>query len=607
MPRPELEVRCFSPVANQDGDEKLLFSVAGKDKAVSLKIGGLTRQLVDSLPSKSLDLLEIAGLVYGVDAAVSRGGLTLNQLGRDWYRHFKIEMPVRDPDLWNSPDLKTALEETLGFLSDDRFEFTFIAGDHHHVKSPWFDFQPDDGWQADRVLMFSGGLDSFAGALEEVMEQRNRVALVSHFSATKIAPVQRKLAQAIAEKEGYRSVRHFPMQIQLKRGTHREPTHRSRSFLFAVLGLVTAMSFRRDRVSFHENGVVSLNLPPVGNVLGARATRTTHPRVLDGFSKIFSQAFGLEFRVDNPFFWRTKTEVIQTIDRLGMADFVRVTSSCADTHNRTLQHPHCGRCSQCVDRRVAALAAGLEHEDPSEAYAHDLMEAPLESARDREMALSFLRNALAFEAMDEASLLTTFPTIVSTVEHLGLEPNVGVKRLSDLLRRHGSAVSNAMRSYVGGSGEGSLPRLFGDLVRAQALGLPQIASLSPDREEDSKTLIVLDQKRQRVTIDGSIELKKGATSSLLIALGELHLQSLGKGLGPFDFPLVQPGILATQLGLESDENLRKRVTRARQALSEKFASAGYPNERAEQIIENVPWHGYRLYPDKVTVRVASED
>ena len=57
----------------------------------------------------------------------------------------------------------------------------------------YFDFDEEDAWQPDSVLMFSGGLDFFAGALEEIIERKNKVALISHFSATKIAPIQRDL------------------------------------------------------------------------------------------------------------------------------------------------------------------------------------------------------------------------------------------------------------------------------------------------------------------------------------------------------------------------------------------------------------------------------
>ena len=317
----------------------------------------------------------MAALVYAVDASVSRGGPTDPRLARAWYRRFVLEVPVRNHALWAHPEVRRELEETLTFLSGDMFEFRFVkANASVSGATRFFEFGSEDGWLPDAVMLFSGGLNSFAGALEEIVERRNRVALVSHFSSTKLAPVQRQLCAAMRERLGEDRLRHFPTRVQLRTGTNREGTHRTRSFLFAALGIVTSSVFGRTAVSFHENGVVSLNLPPVGNVIGTRATRTTHPQTLHRFEDLFSRIFGREMRVDNPLFWRTKTDVLRTIGRLGMAGEIRHTRSCADTHNQTIQYPHCGRCSQCVDRRFAVLAAGLETADPAEAYRCDLME-----------------------------------------------------------------------------------------------------------------------------------------------------------------------------------------------------------------------------------------
>jgi hypothetical protein len=87
-------------------------------------------------------------------------------------------------------------------LSDDRFDFKFVPSDAEPAAAPWFSFGTHDGWQADRVIMFSGGLDSLSGALEEMVEQGNRVALVSHFSATKISKVQKDLVSPAPPSAG---------------------------------------------------------------------------------------------------------------------------------------------------------------------------------------------------------------------------------------------------------------------------------------------------------------------------------------------------------------------------------------------------------------------
>lgn len=306
------------------------------------------------------------------------------------------------------------------FLSGDRFNFDFTKMETEAaLPERYFDFGEESAWQPDSVLMFSGGLDSFAGALEEIIDRKQKVALISHFSATKIAPIQRNLQKHMAEALDSQMLMHFPMRVQLACGTNVEGTHRARSFLFAALGMATAIAFDKKRVSFYENGVVSLNLPPVGNVLGTRATRTTHPQTLGRFGNLFSLIFDQKLQVDNPFFWRTKTEVVQTIARLGMADQIAFTRSCADVHNQTNQYSHCGRCSQCIDRRFAMLAAGLAEHDPEESYRFDLMTSPRERVQDKEVALSYVRSAVAYEAVNEAELISRYPAILNAVESLG--------------------------------------------------------------------------------------------------------------------------------------------------------------------------------------------
>ena len=66
---------------------------------------------------------------------------------------------------------------------------------------------------------------------------------------------------------------------------------------------MTARLFRLDRITFFENGIVSLNLPPLAPVVGARATRVTHPQVLAGFRRVLSEIVGRSFEVANPYRW----------------------------------------------------------------------------------------------------------------------------------------------------------------------------------------------------------------------------------------------------------------------------------------------------------------
>lgn len=257
VPPPEYRVRCLTPILKSGGDEVLRLVVDERQVGVTLRISQINRHMVAALPGRALDLLEIAALVYGVDSAVSRGGTIDSQMGQKWHRRFIVEIPVRECVFWSSPSITQSLEETLMFLTGDRFDFKFTEKEEPDAeRSGFFHFDQESSWQADRVLMFSGGLDSFSGAVEEIVDQHQRVALVSHHSATKITPIQAGLYKALYKQFGQDRCLHLPMRVQMTKGGHREGTHRSRSFLFAVLGAITAQAFKLDRTKGFQASTV---------------------------------------------------------------------------------------------------------------------------------------------------------------------------------------------------------------------------------------------------------------------------------------------------------------------------------------------------------------
>ena len=235
-------------------------------------------------------VLEIASYIYAADSAIPRGGNTDAQLGARWRRKLRFVIPVRQPNLWSSDPVLSALVETISFLSDDDYEFEFRLLENPQPVEGYFAFTGDKDvrFTPDRVILFSGGLDLLAGTIEELVAHGKKVALVSHRSASKIVNAQKYLIKELQTRFGADRVLHVPVWAHLKDSLGKEPTHRTRSFLFAALGAVTAKLLDRQRIFFFENGVVSLNLPPVAQVVGARATRTTHPQALAGFRRVLS-------------------------------------------------------------------------------------------------------------------------------------------------------------------------------------------------------------------------------------------------------------------------------------------------------------------------------
>ena len=161
-------------------------------------------------------------------------------------------------------------------------------------------------------------------------------------------------------------------------------------------------------IRFFENGVISLHLPISAHALGSRATRSTHPRVLDGLTKLFSQLLGEPFEVDNPFFWKTKADIVESIVRHGHGDLIAYTRSCANTRDQTKIHPHCGCCSQCIDRRFSTLAAAPDCLDPDTDYRIDLLQGPRDPYEQISMLASYVSTVSKIEMMTDRAFFSAF-------------------------------------------------------------------------------------------------------------------------------------------------------------------------------------------------------
>ena len=179
----------------------LNLNLHGASRNVHLKIEDISRPLVANIPHVSADLLEVATYIYAADSASSRGGKTDAHMGARWRRNFRFVIPVRQPDLWSSNPVTSALVETISFLSDDNYEFEFRLLEKPPPVEGYFEFSGEEArFAPDEVILFSGGLDSLAGTVEVLVAHSKKVALVSHRSATKIASAQKHL---VAQRASY--------------------------------------------------------------------------------------------------------------------------------------------------------------------------------------------------------------------------------------------------------------------------------------------------------------------------------------------------------------------------------------------------------------------
>jgi hypothetical protein len=447
-----------------DPDSLVRLDLGGDEPSVDLEIDNISRRLSSAVPDILTDLIEIASYVYCADQAVTRGGEGVLAFGAQWRRNFVFHIPVRRPSIWSSPAVLHALQRTLAILSEDNYEFHFVQRIKAVPMQQYLTLGDGDSTapELDEVLLFSGGLDSLGGTVQEAVVDKRRVALVSHRSNSKVFSRQKKLVSRLHEVCQKNPPLHVPVWVHQSGTEGREYTQRSRTFLYASLGAAVARVFGLKRIRFYENGVVSLNLPISEQVVGARATRTTHPQVLDGFANLFSLLVEETFTVENPFLWITKTEVVNLIGDAGCGELIAQSVSCTHTREQTTEKPHCGRCSQCISRKFATLASRFSNLDPGSLYHLDLLTDPRTPEKDRTLVESFIRTATLIGSMNELQVVEHYGEVSRVLRHVRpLSADQVAERVIQLYRRHSAEVTGvmdgALRDHASDIREGKLP------------------------------------------------------------------------------------------------------------------------------------------------------
>jgi 7-cyano-7-deazaguanine synthase in queuosine biosynthesis len=256
------------------------------------------------------------------------------------------------------------------------------------------------------VCLFSGGLDSFIGAID-LLANGQVPMLVSHYwdgiTSTHLA----YCGEVLKRRFGGTTLHHIRARVGFPTDTVEhsavEDTLRGRSFLFFALAVMAANAAGGDMVvHVPENGLISLNVPLDPLRLGALSTRTTHPFYMARFGDLL-KGLGLSVRLENPYAFMTKGQMAK-----GCADlpFLRKeakhTMSCSspgsprydpDPSQRTPKH--CGRCVPCLIRRAAILEGWGTDDTPYRvadlrAQVLDTNKAEGEHVRSFQLALSRL-------------------------------------------------------------------------------------------------------------------------------------------------------------------------------------------------------------------------
>lgn len=357
-----------------------------------------------ALTTLEADLLLLASAVFAVDRCTPRGER------EDLVRDLQISVPV--VNIGRLQPLRPILEELLRTLSYDSWRIDF----RHQTGKPeeTFSVKPSSG----STLLFSGGLDSLAAAIELGCKPEP-LQLVSHTTRNqRLSVVQDELVSLLRTVGIQSPHRKFQVSAVSKPPAEHlsfdaESSQRTRSFLFLTLGVLCARRAGQTKVIYlAENGQMAIHLPLTQARIGAFSTRTAHPEVLAKAQEFFGAAINLAVQITNPYVHKTKAEVTKIVwDKLPSA--IPMALSCWRTSRLTGNATHCGTCIPCIVRRVAIEYHGVD----STVYEKNLFTqqfADLQEDDDgRRNLADFGEFVLRVERYSEIEMMAEWPELYS--------------------------------------------------------------------------------------------------------------------------------------------------------------------------------------------------
>jgi 7-cyano-7-deazaguanine synthase in queuosine biosynthesis len=300
------------------------------------------------LSSVQFDLTFVTQVVAYTDRAIKRWRQT------NWMRNLELEIAVHDPDLWNSHAVVSSLEDSLSFLTGDRWSFHFTQREREEewlFKQKFLDIQPPE--KPIKVLPFSGGMDSWAVALTEAASDPDSTFLL----------LQVKGPSALAlfnAGSPLKNLRQLQIPFRLRGLTSKEETYRTRSFIFYSIAALAAALADEKEVLVTENGQGSIgpSLIPYG---GEWPLRGSHPGFTTRLTLFLKSILGQEIQFCHKALWQTKGQTLKKVSEHNFHTGWHQTQSCTRPL-RTLPIPNvqCGVCSNCLLRRVSVNTAGLD-------------------------------------------------------------------------------------------------------------------------------------------------------------------------------------------------------------------------------------------------------
>lgn len=326
-------------------------------------LNALAKQARRPLSGLEADFIWLAVAVYLADRCAPRFPYGMSGPAH-WRRRIHLEIPVSDSAVWKKAE--ATLVYMLEFLTEDDWTFEFLPGRAEFNAERQRHFPRMRGPEIAWTSLFSGGLDSLAGALQWLARTDGVGLLVSGQTHSRIAAGQESQVSKLRAQLPL-SIEHVGVSYgfpdKKRHGLEGfESTQRTRAFMHAALGSVVALMAGNAQLFLFENGFGALNLPCDSAQFGSQNSRGTHPVFLRLMAALVSAVFSQQFVIANPFTLSTKAQMLSAMSVRRHIPLLQKSFSCDHFPNYKRSAPQCGYCPSCLVRRLSFHAAGLPDE-----------------------------------------------------------------------------------------------------------------------------------------------------------------------------------------------------------------------------------------------------
>jgi 7-cyano-7-deazaguanine synthase in queuosine biosynthesis len=380
------------------------------------------------------DLLAIAAGIFAADRASKRGER------EDLSRRIDLHVPVHClSELLPQVPL---LQRILRDLSQDHWNLVFSQMKSDSDIQTITEESIDKTVGMGSTLLFSGGLDSLAAAVEFGGDD---LLLVSHVTRNTVTDRAQTGLVKLLEQAGLSSNHNQYFVSSSNAPPYKiehavEASQRTRSFVFLTLGALAARrNGHRELLMMAENGQMAIHLPLTSGRIGAFSTHTANPTVLAEMESFLSTVLQFGLKIRNPYVYKTKAEVVSVILK-NLPNSIELSTSCWK-NTRITEHgaTHCGECIPCYIRRIAVE---VDRVDPT-VYARDVWALNIsglppddDGRRNLLDLLEFVRRFLTGHSDD---LMCEFPELYSSEFD-------GAKAL-DMYKRFASEATAVFKNY----------------------------------------------------------------------------------------------------------------------------------------------------------------